>query len=193
MAHSRRAAPNRSRGPVHSSSGPLAREEYGESLHPDVQAYAAFSYFDNLMTNASRERLDDLGEFMTVTTGLPWVFSGRDRAFAFSAGAKFLIPSSATVRPYIGGGAGLINLKRTIVDRHYGELTEEFLGQFPAGDGVFDAGELNATKPLGEGTVGVAIVAGRTYVDIGYRIRRVFHATEDLTFGQLALGVGMTF
>ena len=172
---------------------PTIAVEYGESLGRRVQAYANFSYFDDVMQDTSHDYLDELGDLMTITTGLPWQFDGRDRAFAFSAGAKYLVQAGGTVYPYVGGGMGLINLKRTVTERSFGEVTAPFLAQFREAEGVFSSGELSTTKPLGELSVGAAIVAGQTYVDIGYRLRRVFHSPESLTFGQFCIGVGMKF
>lgn len=167
--------------------------EYGDTLHRNVQAYATFSYFDNLMNETARNRLNQLGQLLTIATVTPWDFHGRDRAFAFSAGAKFLVPASATFRPYVGAGAGLMNLARTLSEHTRGEITQSLIDGFTVADGMFDAGAINATFPLGEASVGAVILAGRTYVDIGYRYRTTFHASNPLRFGQFGVGVGVKF
>ena len=172
---------------------PMLAVEYGDIMRRNLQAYATFSYFDNLMNERARGRLTQLGQLLTLATGAPWQFQGRDRAFAFSAGAKFLVPATATIRPYVGGGVGLINLKRTIVERTRGDITESFLNGFTMSDGVFNAGAIAVTQPFGEASFGAVVLAGRSYIDIRYRLRNVFHASDTLRFGEFGIGAGVTF
>jgi hypothetical protein len=107
------------------------------------------------------------------------------------AGAKYLIGESA-VRPYVGGGAGIINLKRTVSDPQVGDVTSAVLTEFGIGESALTS--KGQTRPLMEATVGVAIAAGRaTYVDVGYRFRRAFRLSETLDFGQFAAAIGVRF
>src|SRR5687768_12952290 len=84
---------------------PVFSVEYGENIHRDVQAYATFSYFENLMTRSLQDELDTTAERLTSLTGTQFEFQGRDRGLVFVAGGKYLIPTDAAIRPYVGGGA----------------------------------------------------------------------------------------
>jgi hypothetical protein len=167
--------------------------EYGDQIGRDVQAYATFSYFDNLITDSTQDDLRRLGDVMAGLTGTAWEFSGRDRGAAFVAGAKFLIPTGSGVRPYVGGGAGAINLKRTITERTRGDLTSAISTGLGFTEGAFNSADASATKPLIEGAFGVSVLAGHTYVDVGYRYRRAFHFARSLEFGQFSVAVGYAF
>ena len=68
--------------------------EIGETLHPRVQAYAAFNYFDNLFNDQASSDLADLATYLTRITGDTWAFSGRDRGLAFSGGAWYPVPGT---------------------------------------------------------------------------------------------------
>jgi hypothetical protein len=166
--------------------------EIGETLHPRVQAYAAFNYFDNLFNDQASSDLTDLGSFLTTLTGDTWEFSGRDRGLAFSGGARYLLFSGTTFRPYVGGGPGVLNLQRTITERTLGDISDPVLVVFGAPDGFIDAREESTFRGMAEFIAGVGIASGRTYVDVGYRFRKVFHV-ESFTFSQFTVGVGMRF
>ena len=47
------------------------------------------------------------------------------------------MPTGTAVRPYVGGGVGALNLRRTIRDISRGNSRRD-LAQFGAGDGVVD-------------------------------------------------------
>lgn len=166
--------------------------EIGERLNPSTQAYVTFNYFDNLFNNEAGSNLSTLADTLTRTTGQRWQFNGRDRGMAFSGGAKYLLARGSSVRPYVGGGPGVINIRRTIVDRTLGDVSNAVIGVFGAPDGVINASEASTFKPMAEFITGVGLASGRTYVDVGYRFRKVFHA-ESLTFSQFSVGVGMRF
>ena len=167
--------------------------EYGERVHTDVQAYANLSYVTDLMSERMQQNLVLAGETLTVLDGILWEFEGRDRGMAFTVGGKFLMPITARFRPYVGGGLGILNLKRRISERDLGDVTDGFYGLTGLNDGVMDAGATSATKPLAEILVGFGGAAGRTYVDIAYRYRRAFHSFEPIEFGQLTFGVGVAW
>ena len=63
---------------------------------------------------------------------------------------------------------------------------------FGAPDGFIDAREESSFRATVEFIAGVGIASGRTYVDVGYRYRKVFHV-ESFTFSQFTVGVGMRF
>jgi hypothetical protein len=164
--------------------------EYGEDLRRNVQAYATFTYFDDLMTQALRNDLAAAAASLGARTGSPWEFTGRDRAAAFVVGGKYLFGGSA-VRPYVGAGAGAINVKRTIVDRYRGNVATALANDLNVGDALLASAAV--TGPLVEGIVGVELSGGGVYVDVGYRHRRAFRFTDPLNVGQVSVGVGYRF
>ncbi|MEQ1573007.1 MAG: hypothetical protein ABL993_02045 [Vicinamibacterales bacterium] len=180
---------------VESSSTALTLSaEIAENVTPDVQVYVTFGYYENLMTQSARDRLAEVGRSLTLVNGVPWEFNGRDRGRSFSAGGKFLVPMAGSVRPYVGGGVGVINLKRTVVERSRGVMTSEFLSAFGSGDGIVDAAQTNTNKPMGELVGGVGVSVGRAYVDLGYRYRKVFHNVgQSFGVSQLGAAVGIGF
>ena len=46
--------------------------EVGENLNRHVQAYADFTYFDNLITDSAQGYLTDLSSTLTRLTATPW-------------------------------------------------------------------------------------------------------------------------
>ena len=165
--------------------------EYGEVVSRRFLAYANYSYIDNLMTDAMRSNLTLAGDVLTAVTGTTRSFSGRDRGLAFTVGTKF-IAATSTFRPYVGGGAGVLHLRRTVTEASLGNVTDSFAAESGLNDGVIPAGQTSSMKPLAEGMGGLFIVHGRTAVDISYRYRKAFHA-EDLSFSQFGVGLGITF
>jgi hypothetical protein len=167
--------------------------EYGERVHQDVLAYANFGYVHDLMSARMQNNLDLASDALSAATGLPWEFTGRDRGLAFTMGGKFLIPADMKFRPYVGGGLGVLNLKRRITERDLGDYTELFYPTTGLNDAVIDGGLTSTTKPLAEVMLGVSGAMGRTYIDVAYRYRRAFNSYEPIEFSQVTLGVGVTF
>jgi opacity protein-like surface antigen len=167
--------------------------EIAERAGRYAQVYANFIYFDDLMTDATRDQLATLGSVLTSATATPWSFTGRDRGRAFSVGARVLLPTGLPVRPFVGGGVGAINVKRIIVEQSRGDLTTEVLSQFSLGDTVVDATQASTTRPMLEGIGGVAAVAGRLHVEVAYRYRRALHAVQALDVSQAGVAVGLSF
>jgi len=172
---------------------PVFGAEYGERVSRSVFAYLAVHYVDDVMSTRMRDNLAFTGAALTSTTGVPWEFTGRDRAFTFTVGGKYTIPSGSRIRPYLGAGIGLVSLERTITERDLGDVSREFYDLTGLNDGIVDAGGTSATKPLVEGVLGVGGPVGRAYVDIAYRYRRGFHSFEELTFSQVTIGVGASW
>jgi hypothetical protein len=166
--------------------------EIGESINRRVQAYAAFTYFDDLFNDQAASDLVDLADFLTSISGDPWEFRGRDRGLAFSGGVRYLLSPGPSVRPYVGAGPGILNIRRTITERTLGNVSDPVLVVFGAPDGFIDASELSTFRPFAEFVAGVGIASGRTYVDVGYRFRKVFRV-DSFTFSQFTVGVGMRF
>jgi len=166
--------------------------EIGERINSRVQAYVAFSYFDDLFNNQAASDLNELSNYLTSVTGDVWALQGRDRGLAFSGGGRYLLSRGPSFRPYIGGGPGVLNLQRTITERTLGDVSDPVLVVFGAPDGFIDPREESSFLATAEFIAGVGIASGRTYVDVGYRFRKVFHV-ESFTFSQFTVGVGMRF
>jgi hypothetical protein len=167
--------------------------EYGERVHQDVLAYATLNYVANLMSERMRSNLVVAGRDLTQVSGVPWEFRGGDRGLAFSVGGKFLMPIASAYRPYFGAGFGALNLKRRIIERDLGDVSEDFFLLTGLNDGVIDAGQTAVTRPLAELLVGVSGATGRTYVDIAYRYRKAFNSFEPIAFSQVTVGLGVGF
>ncbi len=168
--------------------------EVGENLGRHVQAYADFTYFDNLITDSAQGYLTDLSNTLTRLTATTWNLTGYDRGLAFGGGAKYLFSSpGSSVRPYVGAGPGVINIRRTIYESDLGEISNEVLAVFGAPDGNINPEKEGSFKPMVQFMAGAGFAAGRTYVDVGYRFNRVYKTAESLSFSQFKVGVGMRF
>jgi hypothetical protein len=162
--------------------------EVGDIIGENIEAYATLSYFHDLMDTTLRRDLTLLNEALSSTTGRPWALSGRDRGIGFIVGAKFV--GGTRARPYVGGGAGMLNLRRRITDPQVGDVTQATLSDFGIGDAGLAEG---VTKPMIEGTAGIGVGVGVARVDVGYRYRRVFQLSQPMDFSQFAIGVGVNF
>jgi hypothetical protein len=168
--------------------------EIAENVKPAIQVYLGAGYYDNVMSQAARDQLVIAGTALTALTGQAWVFEGRDRARYFSGGVKFLVPTGSGVHPYVGGGFGAINFRRTIREQSRGNITDAYLAEFGSVDGVVDPSQGNTTRPMGEVAVGVGVVISHAYVDVGYRYRKAFHiANDSFDISQVAVAAGVKF
>jgi hypothetical protein len=201
FAQNREAPPSRwSRGYLIGGASALVTDqiapvfslEIAENATADIQVYVAFSYYDNLMSDETRAQLDNVSTQLSFATGSPWNFQGRDRGRSITAGAKYLIPTATPLRPFVGAGIGVINLRRTISEQSRGNLTAAYVSQFGVSDGVIDLSQTNTNKPLGEVTVGVAVVVGRAFAQFDYRFRKPFHSGDtgfDIATAGIAAGI----
>lgn len=171
----------------------LIGAEYGDQMGNNAQAYATFSYHDNILQKQDHDTLAQMSQAVSLATGNAYRFSARDRAMALTLGAKYLVPTGAAIRPYVGAGAGMLNVKRTISEALRGDVTPYFYNEIGTVGGVVEPFKTSTTRPLGELLVGVGIAAGRAYVDVGYRYRKVFNTGTPFDFNQVAVGVGMRF
>src|SRR4029453_10142642 len=103
-----------------------------------------------------------------------------------------LLPSDMKFRPYVGGGLGIINLKRRITQSTFGDVSEFFYALTGLNDGAINAGDPSINKPLGEILVGVNGVSGKAFVDISYRYRRGVKPVT-VEFSQVTFAVGMAW
>jgi opacity protein-like surface antigen len=165
--------------------------EWGEDVIPSVQVYVTVSYFENLMRQDLTDDLAELSGFLTSITGTPWSLRGRDRGVTLIASGRYLLNSDGTIRPYVGGGGGVLNIERFIVDPRAGDVTTSILSDFNIGELSITTKTLN--RPIIEGALGIGFFSGPVYVDVGYRYRRAFHLDETLDFGQAMVGIGYKF
>ena len=181
-------------GAVSSPTEPVFGVEIAEHLgrRAKVQVYATISYFENLMRQSLRDDLDFTATRLATLTGDPWSLSGRDRGVALVVGGKYVF-GDGTIRPYVGGGAGVINLKRTVFDTRIGDVTRAVFNDFEVGDADLSSVTDGINRPLVEAAFGVGIGTGRTHFDIGYRYRTAYRLATGLDFSQVSAGVGYRF
>jgi len=163
--------------------------EVGERIGRHGQGYFAVSYFDNLMSTSLSDDLDATAARLATATGDRWAFTGKDRGVSVIGGGKYLF-GGGTFRPFVGGGAGLINLKRTVTDAHLGDVTRAVFNDFDLGDAELSLATESVIKPLVEGAFGVEMGSGRVHFDVGLRYRQAFGLAESLTFTQVGVGFG---
>ena len=129
-------------------TAPAFGVEIADHVAPHVQVYTTFSYFENLMRQTLRDDLDTTATRLATLTGDPWSFTGRDRGIGVVAGAKYVFGGGA-IRPYVGGGFGVLNLKRTVLDGRIGDVTQAVLNDFDLGEADLVTVE-GVNKPLVE-------------------------------------------
>lgn len=171
---------------------PVFGVEIAQTVSNHGQAYATFSYFENLMRQSLRDSLDDRAAGLTALTGDAWSLSGRDRGVTFVAGGKYVF-GGGMVRPYVGAGAGAINLKRTVVEARLGDVTRAVFNDYQLGEADLSLATEGITRPMVEAAFGVGIGGGHTHFDIGYRYRSAFRLEKKLDFSQVTAGIGYRF
>jgi hypothetical protein len=170
----------------------LIAAEYGEHVTPDVQAYVAFTYFEDLMSPGVQDEVADLSAGLGVLTGTPWDLTARDRGVSLVGGAKVFGSRGSRARPYFGAGAGVLNLRRTIREARVGDVTTAVFNDFGVGQAELAVG--SQTVPVVELLGGLGYFAARnTYIEIGYRYRRPFRLTDGLHMSQISAGIGYRF
>ena len=173
-------------------TAPVFGVEVAEHLGEHAQAYVTFSYIENLMRETLRDDLDLTATRLEALTGESWSLSGRDRGVALVVGGKYVFGSGA-VRPYVGGGGGVINLKRTVFETRLGDVTRAVYHDFDLGDAELSVTPEGVNKPLVEFAFGVGIGSGRTHIDLGYRYRNAYRTPSSLDFSQVSDGIGYRF
>jgi hypothetical protein len=180
-------------GAVSQAAGtPLLGAEVAERLGRHGQAYFAVTYLENLMRESLTDDLDSRAAQLNALTGDPWAFSARDRGVSVVGGGKYTFGDGG-VRPYVGAGAGVINLKRTVVDVVQGDVTQAVFNDYALGEADLSLSTQGITKPLVEGAFGVEMGTGRIHFDVGLRVRRAFRLAEPLNFAQVGVGFGYRF
>ena len=172
---------------------PTFSAEIAERVRPNVLVYLSANFYENVITDEALDDLEVAAGLLRSETGLPWEFTGRDKARSITLGAKYLVPTGTGVHPYVGGGFGVLNLRRTIVEQFRGDITETFFSEFGAPDGAVDPSQTNTNRPMGELAFGIGVAVKRAYVDVGYRYRRAFHTVNNLALSQINVGVGLKF
>jgi hypothetical protein len=168
--------------------------EIAENMTRNIQAYMSAVFYDNIMSDAETNQLALVGSALSAATGTPWVFQGRDRGRSFTFGAKVLMPATSSVHPYIGGGFGALNVRRTIQELSRGNVTQAFLTQFGSADGLVHPTDTDTTHAMTEVAAGIGAVIKGAYLDVGYRYRRAFHTgSESFNISQVGAAVGVKF
>jgi hypothetical protein len=168
--------------------------EIAENMTRNIQAYMSAVYYDNIMSDTQANQLALVGNTLSAATGTPWVFQGRDRGRSFTFGAKVLVPGTSSVHPYVGGGFGALNVRRTIRELSRGNVTQAYLTQFGSADGLVHPADTDTTHAMGEVAAGVGAVIKGAYLDVGYRYRRAFHTgSESFNISQVGAAVGVKF
>ena len=173
-------------------TAPVFGVEVAQNVGRRAQAYVTLSYFENLMRQTLRDDLDATATRLAALTGDPWSLSGRDRGVAVVAGARYAF-GSGSIRPYVGAGAGVINLKRTVFDTRIGDVTRAVFNDFDLGEADLSTAIEGINRPLIEAAFGVGIGSGRTHFDIGYRYRTAYRTAAPLDFSQVSAGIGYRF
>jgi hypothetical protein len=179
-------------GAVASPAAAAFAVEYGDAVTRNSQAYVALSYFENLMGQPLRDDLATLGTDLSGLTGTTWSLTGRDRGVTLVAGGKYLLGSGG-FRPYLGGGAGIISVRRTVLEARLGDVRDAIFNDFSVGEPDLSLAPASLTRPIVEAALGIGTISGRTYFDIGYRYRRAFRLANTLDFSQISVGVGYSF
>ena len=172
-------------------TAPAFGVEIADHVAPHVQVYTTFSYFENLMRQRLRDDLDTTATRLATLTGDPWSFTGRDRGIGLVAGAKYVF-GGGSIRPYVGGGFGVLNLKRTVLDGRIGDVTQAVLNDFDIGEADLVTVE-GVNKPLVELGLGVRIGSGRAHFDLGYSYRNAYRLASRFDFSQVSAGIGYRF
>jgi hypothetical protein len=165
--------------------------EYGERFHRKAQAYVALSYFENLIDRDIEDDLSDLSDALSAATGRAWDISGQDRGVGLIAGGKYLFGDDGARGLYVGGGAGIINLKRRITEPLAGDVTAAVLNDFGLGNSTLVSESV--TRPLVEGAIGYVSGLGPVRLDLGVRYRRAFQTGDTIQFVHFAAGFGVDF
>ena len=176
-------------GAVAGPPGPEFAVEWGERISRNTQAYVTVSYFENLMNPDLQDELDTLETSLSAVTGDLWAFTARDRGVSLVGGGRYLF-GGGNIRPYVGGGGGVISLRRTVTDVHVGDVRNAIFNDFGVGEADLSLAPASITRPLVEAAFGVAIVNGHAHFDIGYKYRRAYRTDTTLNFSQIGAGVG---
>jgi hypothetical protein len=146
------------------------------------------------MSDAAANQLAVVGNTLTALTGTPWVFSGRDKARSFTFGAKVLMPVTSSVHPYVGGGFGALNVRRTISEQSRGNVTQAYLAQFGSPDAVIDPTNTDTTHPMGELRLVSERLSSERMSTLGIATEGLFTpGTQSFDISQVGASVGVKF
>jgi hypothetical protein len=166
------------------SAGTLGGE-VGFNVHPNIQIYGGAGRMLNVMPKSLQRDLDDAADLLTIVTGQVWGFNGKVPATYFGGGAKFIVPTSSAVRPYFTAGAGLAQLKASIKEIDFGEITDDLINE-----GYIDEDDVKGTNFMFEFGGGIVFpLGGVLQLDTGYRFTKISEANVS----RVSLGVGARF
>jgi hypothetical protein len=158
----------------------LVGVEYSADVVPVMQVYGSFDWHHDV----APDFVKDLGDMIGSIVGAEVEYSFP--AFVGVGGVKIIGPPN-TVRPYGIGGFGVGRVHGTVeVD---GSDVTDLLDEY----GYVDKDDLSFTKPLFEVGGGVAISAGRAWIDLSYRFRKFLDVGEPVNISGVYAGAGISF
>jgi hypothetical protein len=159
--------------------------EVGQEVASGVEIYGSFNLMRNVLPRSIQDDLDDLGDILTVVTGVPWAFDAEVRAVTGVGGIRYRFPSSTAVRPYVTAGGGISSIRFKIEEIDLGDVTDDIIDE-----GIID--DDTATKPVIEFGGGVEFGRNRLYMDVGYRFARIVD-NDGLNISRVYFGLGGRF
>ena len=158
----------------------LVGVEFSGDVLPVMQVYGSFDWHHDL----APDFVKDLGDLIGSIVGAEVEYSFP--AYVGVGGVKIIGPPN-TVRPYGIGGFGVGRVHGTVeVD---GSDVTDLLDE----SGYVDKDDLSFTKPLFEVGGGVAISAGRAWIDLSYRFRKFLDVGEPVNISGVYAGAGISF
>jgi opacity protein-like surface antigen len=155
----------------------------GVTVAKHVQIIGEFGYMRDVLPSSLHDALDAELRDMSGMYGVSVTVDMKVRALYGAGGARFLLPGSAKVTPYVDVTAGLAHLTPHIVVAAQGSTV----------DASSDA-DLNVNKPLMGLGGGVDIaMSHRVGLQLGYQYTRIFTGDPDINTHRATAGVSVRF
>lgn len=182
-------------GVAQSAFGNVTTQSYGAELGvtvaPNVQVFGEVGQIKTVastsFTTAASTIAGALAQVQPAAVG----FSAKQPVTFFGAGAKYLIPTTTPVKPYVLGGFGMAKVKNDVVFTLGGADAGSALAQY-----VTLGSDLSGdvTKPMLTLGGGVAIPVWQAIVlDLQYRYGRIFTEEQAITTNRAGIGFGVRF
>jgi hypothetical protein len=171
-------------GTFGTETGGIFGASVGGYATPRLQIFGEVGRMTNVLPKSVQADVDDAASLLSFYTGERWDFNAKAPATYFGGGVKVLLSQSAGARPYVTGGGGMANIKTSIKEIDFGEVTDDLVEQ-----GLLDESDLKTTKAYMSAGGGVIVSVGRMYVDLGYRFNRIFVVDSNVSRVYAAFGV----
>lgn len=157
----------------------LAGVEVSGDVLPVLQVYGAFDWHQDVIPKDIRNAFALLGDVLGVPLELKFP------NYVGIGGVKAIAPPMA-VRPYGIGGFGVAHSTgKILVDgEDQTQLVLEAAGM--------EKSDISYTEPIAEFGGGIVIPAGRAYLDVGYRFRKVLNL-EGVNMSGVYLAAGFSY